>query len=172
MSEVTDEYLASLITAPKTVTVQPARAWKTRGGERFRRNEAELRDREGRHYVLFMRQSLDLPEDFSIGLREHLPEVRGDVTLLRCNGRHHEDEQRRDPGHHGVYHSHTATADDVNAGNTTKPRHIVEAPYDSFLGALGYAVKRFSVEQPGTYFPQLSEGLSLFPEEEDHADTD
>ena len=161
MRVFTDQELAELISCPKQVVEAPRREMRLDG--RMKRNEMTLKSPDGKHqFRVFMRQSDDFPENFSVGL-VYLPgEEPGEVILIRCNGQH---GRTRVHPHHTVFHSHRMKAEGVNAG-IKEARLIEEAKdYASFGEAIRGFCKRIGLEDGDNYFPGLNQRL-LLPDEE------
>lgn len=103
---------------------------------KMKRNDMTLQSAEGRHsFRVFLRQSDEFPENFSIGLIYAPGEEPGSFQLIRYNGQH--GGERVHP-HHAVFHIHRSKADDINAG-ILEPRHIEQSTaYASFRQALAH----------------------------------
>ncbi len=151
MRTYTDEELNELVKCPKCVDEPPLRQMKQERGSL--RNNMTLRSKDGNfRFRVFIRQSVEFEEDFSIGL-DYLPkDEAGSICLLRCNGQH--GANMAFP-HHLNYHIHRAKAEDVNAGIKTE-RHIeITSDYAAFLEGLAYFLRLISVEDVDRYFPGL-----------------
>ena len=87
MRTFTDDELAALINCSKQVVEPPRKEMLLEG--KMKRNDMALKSVDGKHaFRVFMRQSDEFSEDFSIGL-VYLPnEEPGSFILLRCNGKH------------------------------------------------------------------------------------
>lgn len=156
-----DDELASLIVCAKIAVDAPRRDLRVDG--KMRRNDMTLKSKDGKHsFRVFMRQSDDFPENFSIGLIYQPGEEPGSFQLLRCNGQH--GGERVHP-HHAVFHIHRTQADDINGG-IMEPRHIEETKaYASFREALSHFCAMIQLDRPDDYFPGLSQ-TRLFPGDE------
>jgi hypothetical protein len=114
-------------------------------------------------FDVFIRQSLEFSEDFSIGLMYHAPDGKR-MTIVRFNGQH---DQSNDPFDaektHFQYHIHTATADNLNSGRYDKHPAETSDDYASFEEALGAFLERIGVGDSdiAQYFPNLQQ-LNLF----------
>src|SRR3989442_4730423 len=161
MRTFTDEELESLIRCRKEVVDPPRREMRVDG--KMKRNDMTVKSADGAHsFRVFMRQSEELLENFSIGLVYQPGEEPGSFQLIRCNGQH--GGERVHP-HHAVFHVHRSTADDINAG-ILEPRQIEQATsFASFREALVHFCHLIRLERPDDYFPGLNQ-TRLFPEGE------
>ncbi len=161
MRTFTDAELTTLIACSKQVLNPPRREMRLEG--KMKRNDMTLQSVEGRHsFRVFLRQSDEFPENFSIGLMYAPGEEPGSFQLIRYNGQH--GGERVHP-HHAVFHIHRSKADDINAG-ILEPRHIEQSTaYASFRQALAHFCAIIRLEKPDDYFPGLSQTL-MFPEDE------
>lgn len=115
------------------------------------------------HFRVFMRQSLEFEEDFSVGL-DYVPrDEAGSFCLTRCNGRHGGHQAHP---HHLSYHIHTAKAEDVNVGISLE-RHIeITTEYASFYDAIGHFISLTGIEGTDKYYPFIRRAQKdLFAEE-------
>ena len=90
----TTEIIDELISRPKRISKPPTREFKEEN--RHRRKDMELTGVDGGDFIVFIRQSLEFPEDFSVGLaymldveKEYCSFATTDSTiklmmLLRC----------------------------------------------------------------------------------------
>jgi hypothetical protein len=161
MRTFTDEELASLIACSKKVVDPPRRDMRVDG--KMKRNDMTLKSADGKNsFRVFIRQSDEFPENFSMGLMYSPGEEPGSFQLVRCNGQH--GGERAHP-HHAVFHIHKCKADDINSG-ILEPRHIEETTvYASFREALAHFCAIIQMERPDDYFPGLSQA-QLFPTDE------
>jgi len=118
-------------------------------------------------FVMFMRQSEDFPENFSIGLKYYPHDGRSAITLLRCNGQHGNFNKSFDPDHpHSYYHIHRANEDAIEAGETAEKGAYKTEEYASFEEALQYFVKAINLnaQDAQKYFPPNTQlPLSFMP---------
>lgn len=161
MRTFTDDELQQLIACSKQVVEPPRREMRIDG--KMKRNDMTLKSVDGKHaFRVFMRQSDEFPENFSVGLIYQPNEEPGSFQLVRCNGQH--GGERVHP-HHAVFHIHRTKADDINAGNM-EPRNIEQTnAYASFREALAHFCRMVQLEKPDDHFPGLSQ-IRLFPEDE------
>jgi len=152
-----------LISCSKRITDAPARSFREEN--RHRRKDMRLQDigDEQRIFDVFIRQSLEFAEDFSIGLVYQSPDGKR-MTLVRFNGQHDQSNNPLDLGKtHFQYHIHTATADNLNDGRYDKHPAEPTPRYASFDEAIAVFLVRISVEEAGIveHFPHLQQ-LPLF----------
>lgn len=162
----TDDSIRDLITCPKRVSDPPAREFKEEN--RHRRKDMRLQSTDGhnRTFEVFIRQSLEFSEDFSLGLMYLSPEGKR-MTLVRFNGQH---DQSNDPldlaKTHFQYHIHTATAANLNDGRYDKHPAAPAARYASFEEATVEFLAAIQLDQGDVarHFPGF-EDLPLFREQ-------
>ena len=161
MRTFTDEELAGLVACSKQVVDPPRREMRVDG--KMKRNDMTLKSEDGKHaFRVFMRQSEEFPENFSVGLMYFPGEDPGSFQLVRCNGQHGGEKVHP---HHALFHIHRSKADDINAG-ILEPRNIEQTnAYASFREALSYFCGMIQLERPDDYFPGLSQAR-LFPGDE------
>jgi hypothetical protein len=159
MRTFSDEELAQLVACPKQMLDPPRREMRIEG--KMKRNDMTLKSEDGRHsFRVFLRQSDEFPENFSIGLMYIPGEEPGSFQLIRFNGQH--GGERVHP-HHAVFHIHRSTADDINTG-ILEPRSIEQTTaYASFREALAHFCSKVRIERPDDHFPGISQA-QLFPE--------
>jgi hypothetical protein len=161
MRTFTDEELAGLVACSKLVVDPPRREMRVDG--KMKRNDMTLKSKDGKHaFRVFMRQSEEFPENFSVGLMYFPGEDPGSFQLVRCNGQHGGEKVHP---HHALFHIHRSKADDINAG-ILEPRNIEQTnAYASFREALSHFCAIIQLERPDDYFPGLSQAR-LFPSDE------
>jgi len=151
----TDEELTRLIGCEKRIAQAPRKEMRTEG--QMQRNEMELESLDGKHlFRVFMRQSLQFSENFSIGLDYAPKDEPGSFCLLRCNGMH--GGHKVHP-HHLHCHIHRCKAEDINAGLRAE-RHIeATTEYAAFRDALRYFMLRVNVQSAdlSQYFPGITQ---------------
>ena len=157
MRTFTDQELIDLVTCPKQMDEPPKREMRVDG--KMKRNDMTLKSLDGKHsFRVFMRQSDEFVENFSIGLMYVPGEDPGSFQLIRCNGQH--GGERIHP-HHAVFHIHRSNADDINAG-ILEPRSIEESTaYASFQEAVAHFCAIIQLERVDDYFPGLKQ-IPLF----------
>jgi hypothetical protein len=145
-----------LISCEKQIVEAPAREFKEEN--RHRRKDMRLQDMgvERRMFGVFIRQSQEFAEDFSLGL-VYLSQDGKRMTMIRYNGQH---DQSNDPYDlaktHFQYHIHKATAENLN--NDRYAQHPASATRDyasfeeattEFLQAIGLRADDISTHFPG-----------------------
>lgn len=156
-----------LISCKKLITELPTREFKEEN--RHRRKDMRLRDETDlkRVFSVFIRQSLEFSEDFSLGL-VYLSTDGKRMTIVRYNGQH---EQTNDPYDlaktHFQYHIHKATPENLNNGRYEKHPAAATAAYASFeeamfefFAAIGLAAEEISANFPGLGSLPLFRNLS------------
>lgn len=146
-----------LIAGPKIIADAPSREFREEN--RHRRKDMRLLAAGGetRQFIVFIRQSVEFAEDFSLGLI-YLSAEGKRITLIRYNGQH---EQSNDPlqlmDTHFQYHIHKATPDNLNNGrfekhpaSSTKSYGSFEEATREFLSAIG-----LTDDDIANYFPSM-----------------
>ena len=124
-----------LIGCGKYITDAPTRDFREE--YRHRRKDFRLQAVNDPNLLfgVFMRQSLEFSEDFSLGL-VYLSEDGKRMTMVRYNGQH---DQSNDPydlaKSHFQYHIHRATPENLNNGRYNKHPATVTRLYASFTEA-------------------------------------
>jgi len=137
----TDDDFTHFIACQKRISQPPRREMRVEG--QMFRNEMELESLDKQHaFHVFMRQSREFSENFSIGI-DYLPKDEpGRFCLLRCNGRHGGNKEHP---HHSHCHIHRSIAGDVNAGIRAERRIEQIGEYASYRDALFYFLKLINV---------------------------
>jgi hypothetical protein len=151
MSEYTDNEISQLIGCPKTITEPPRREMKEEN--RHRRNDLVVASADGAEFDVFIRQSLDFAEDFSLGLVYHAPDGKR-ITLVRFNGQHEQSPELFGSQPHFSYHIHKATADNLSSGRLEKHPGEVTERYASFDEAISEFMTTTNIHGWEKYFPQ------------------
>ena len=162
MLTFTERDITDLITCRKEVVDPPRLEMKLEG--KMKRNEMTIRSSDNKHeFRVFMRQTEEFQENFSIGL-VYLPHKDpGEFILIRCNGQH---GGTKSFPHHAVCHIHRMRAEDLNAG-IKEPRMIEQTgEYASFTEALRIFCHHINLDSADQYFPGLVQ-RRLFPGEEE-----
>jgi hypothetical protein len=126
-----------LVSCQKHIVEAPAREFKEEN--RHRRKDMRLQDLNDpkRIFSVFIRQSLEFDEDFSLGLVYLSPDGKR-MTLIRYNGQHDQSNDPYDQAKtHFQYHIHKATAENLNNGRYDKHPAIAAHDYASFADATG-----------------------------------
>ena len=140
---------------------------------RHRRNDFEVAAEEGEHnFSVFLRQSIDFPENFSVGLTYESPEEHHSICLLRCNGPHGDHANLpSEPPHHFRFHLHLARNEAMEAGIRTEFFAEETDSYATFEEAVVYFVGRCGILDTAKYFafltPELNRQLALFEDQDE-----
>lgn len=151
-----------LISCEKVNTEAPTREFKEEN--RHRRKDMRLQDVQDakRLFTVFLRQSLEFAEDFSLGL-VYLSTTDGKrMTMIRYNGQHDQSNEPYDQAKtHFQYHIHKATPDNLNNGRYDKHPAIETCDYASFQEATTAFLVAVGLrsENIATHFP----GMEILP---------
>jgi hypothetical protein len=151
----TQTEIDDLIACAKSISDPPRREMKLDGAH-YRNGAKLLADNTRGEFEVFMRRSEDFPENFSIGLVYHPLDQRGDITLLRCNGRHGEYNGHFDESHpHFDFHIHRASETALIDGFRAEKFAAKTSDYASYEEALRFFVKAINIreEHVKKYFP-------------------
>lgn len=136
---VTEKLITNLIVCPKTALKAERRRMIC--VNRSFRNKVTLASEDGEYtYDLFLRQSEEFMEDFSVGLiwtnaEKHIS-ISKDIILLRFQGPHDSGKPFGEDMHHD-YHIHQITVEDIKARRYLRPGNKgVSKDFSSFAGAL------------------------------------
>lgn len=155
MKTWSQDELDKLIACPKCTIEPPKRSMRTEMGSH--RNEAVLESEDGRHrFRVFIRQSADFAENFSIGLEYQPREDSGAIILLRCNGPH--GPHKLWP-HHAQYHIHKAKTENLLEGARAEAFAEVTPAYASFEEALRYFGEICHIADWSLHYPSLQQML-------------
>lgn len=155
--------IAELIECDKQIIDAPTRYFK----EEFRHRRKDFRlqaiSDQSLLFSVFMRQSLEFSEDFSLGL-VYMSEDGKRMTMIRYNGQH---DQSNDPYDlakpHFQYHIHRATPENLNSGRYEKHPAMATRLYASFAEATREFLKTIGVrtQDVARHFPGM-DSLPLF----------
>jgi len=114
-------------------------------------------------FAVFMRQSEDFPENFSIGLTYQPKDGRQEITLIRCNGKHgiFNSATNFNPSHsHWDFHIHRADAAPLDSGLKAERRATKTTEYASYEEALPFFLKLINLDEGDVrnYFPNDMQG--------------
>ena len=158
---LTEIQIQDLIQLPKRITGKdPPSGYREEN--RQRRCDLQLESVLEGHssYVVFVRQSLEFIENFSIGLRYRTGDrARPMVTLIRYNGPHGEFSTQSDQ-HFARCHIHRVTEVEMNSGSTQpQERHReITNRYSTFDECLRVFFADTGIENYVDYFPDLHQG--------------
>jgi hypothetical protein len=158
----TDQELTELIACEKRISAPPRKELRIEG--QMLRNDMDLQSLDGREsFHVFMRQSRQLPENFSIGLTYISASEPGNICLIRYNGMHGGSVAHP---HHATCHIHRCIAEDVNAGIRIERHIVVASDYAAYRDALRSFLLATGVQSTdlATHFPGIMHD-DLFGEE-------
>lgn len=119
---------------------------------RHRKNTVYLISEDKKYeYKLYMRQSEEFLEDFSVGLiwtnpTQHIDITKNSVMLLRCQGPHDGKAPLGTDIHHD-YHIHRISLNDFQERRYQKPSdRILTSNFASFEQALFYLISNYKVD--------------------------
>ena len=167
MKTWTQTELDELISCPKQVVEPPRKEMRSERGHQ--RNDMTLASLNGeQRFSVFIRINERFPENFSVGLIYDPRDEPGDLTLLRCNGRHgeHDNSPMGDAHPHFGYHIHRARAEIVNAGLSPLKFAELTNTYASYPEALQYFLRLIHVVNADVYFPNVYQLPLIAPEED------
>ncbi len=150
MSDYTEDGIKRLIDCSKAIKDTPKRDMKEEN--RHRRNDMVVINSEGDEFDVFIRQSLDFAEDFSVGLVYRSKDGKR-ITLVRYNGQHEQSDKPFSDNPHFSYHIHRATADNLNNGRFEKHPASITETYGSFDEAIREFMKAICINDWQKYFP-------------------
>jgi hypothetical protein len=88
VAKFTQSEIDGLIACPKTVDSPPSKA-PVREGAHWRNGAGLIATDDTKGiFSMYLRKSAFFEENFSVGLIYSSNDGRGDITLLRCNGKH------------------------------------------------------------------------------------
>lgn len=160
LDSITDSDIMDLLHCPKEITSHARKDMMIENASE--RNDMVVQSAkdyytEPQIFKIFIRRSVFLPEDFSIGLI-WLPKNNNRIILLRYNGRH---GLNRSVHHQRVPHIHHLNAQDIQM-EKYDPHHAAETDrFHSLEDALPLFLKECNIIDGEKDFPQLQE-ISLF----------
>lgn len=168
---ITEELINELISCPKKA-VRADRKRMVAVNRSLRNNVALLSEDDRYTYDLFLRQSEEFMEDFSVGLRwtnaAGFIGVNKDILLIRFQGPHDSGKPLGEDLHHD-YHIHQITTEDIRQRRYFRPSNFGSSKdFCSFSGALIAFVGRCGiiglekVIDMSPFQAPLSNQLSLF----------
>jgi hypothetical protein len=166
----TASIIDELVACQKQIVEPPAREFKEEN--RHRRKDMRLQSVENpeRLFGVFIRQSTEFAEDFSLGL-VYLSHEGRRMTMIRYNGQHDQSNDPFDQAKtHFQYHIHKATPDNLNNGRYDKHPAASTGEYASFeeatiafLAAIGLRSEDIATHFPGMEFLPLFRNLGPSP---------
>lgn len=166
MAVLKDQEIEALISCEKVVTDDSRRTMRTDGSQR--RADLKLESPDGTSkFGIFIRQSTEFLENFSVGLK-YEPRDGGDgIILFRCNGPHGPSNGVISGNHHPHPHIHLATEENLDRGARAERGGRVTSEYANLTEAVRYFTSRinFPLDQLNRCFPLINP--SLFIDDED-----
>ena len=161
---LTEKQIQELLAVPKAISDKsPVRGFKEESSYKRCNLTLATGTDDGSKLTVFMRQSREFIEDFSIGLRYRTDDkAMGTITLVRYNGAHGESSRHSD-GHYNQPHIHRITEQELASGSKRpepKQREITDR-YITFEQALHAFFEDVGVTNYLDYFPELRQ-LRLF----------
>jgi hypothetical protein len=166
VAKFTQSEIDRLIACPKTVDSPPSTAL-VRDGAHWRNGAGLIAtdDTKGT-FLMYLRKNAFFDENFSVGLVYSSNDGRGDITLLRCNGKHGAFNAQYDPNNwHTHNHIHRANESDLEAGFRPEKHAVATTEFASLEEAVQYFVKAVNLDSKAAakYFPDEKQG-HLFAE--------
>jgi len=129
--------------------------------DRYKRQDIELVSEDGKErFHVFIRKSLELADDFSIGLQHIAIEDSERTVIFRCNGRYcPPDSADAVTPHHSEFHIHSGKAENIAAGLKAEAGAVITHSYASFDGALAYFMRTCNINGADRYFHDLPSPL-------------
>ena len=169
---ITEDFINELITCPKKALRADRRRMLAKN--RSLRNNVSLASLDGIYtFDLFLRQSEEFAEDFSVGLKwtnaaGHI-DVNQDIILIRFQGPHDSGKPFGEDLHHD-YHIHRISVDDIANRRYLRPSRKEPAKnfhsFDTALFSLVSACGIIDLDKCmdfKPFQPELPDQLSLFP---------
>ena len=143
---------------PKVIiSREPSRGYREEGRHRRCDLELETVPASNTKFQVFIRQSSEFIENFSIGLSYlFYGGIPDQIVLARYNGPHGEVSNHPD-GHYAKPHIHRITAAEMSSGSTrpkARDREITNK-YSIFGEALAVFFEDIGVRNHAAYFPEL-----------------
>lgn len=114
------------------------------------RNNIQLESEDGKYsFIMFMRQSAEFLEDFSVGLIwtnvNKYWDTKKQTILIRCQGPHDSKQEFESDPHHS-YHIHKLSPTDIEQKRFSKPSNCgVTNHFSSFDEAIIYFCNRCAI---------------------------
>lgn len=155
---LTNSGIQALIESPKRIVHKnPLKGFREENRYFRCRLELESVSEEKKKFKVFIRQSVEFIEDFSIGLQYEINiSLLKIVTLIHYNGPHGEISRHSD-GHYAKPHIHRITAAEIASGSMMpqeKHRKITDK-YRSFEEALSIFFRDIGAINFVEHFPEL-----------------
>lgn len=146
------QFLDDLIKTPKKI-LEPSKK-EMRLENKHYRNEFKCESQNGEFlFNVFLRQSVDFSENFSIGLR-YLPKDDESVILCRFNGPH---GGWKDSPHHWKPHIHLAKRENMEKGLSSESYVEITSRYTTFYDAVPTFMEYCCIIDWRSYFPDFAQ---------------
>lgn len=153
--------IEELISCPKRIDRKKRPAFKK--DYRHYRMDIELTCSDSRYRMsMFLRRSIDLPENFSVGLKLEGPnEIKEQsIVLVRYQGPHGgQSAEKTVEDLHNSYHIHEYTQDDINC-RRKKASYKEDGNFSSFEEAIIMFMIRCNISDPNGIFNEEKEKIS------------
>lgn len=168
MAVISDALLEDVVLCNKVATRAERR--RLTFSNRHRKNTLYLSSEDGKYeYKVFLRQSEDFIEDFSVGLiwtnpNRFIEIPKNSVILLRCQGPHDGKAPLGADIHHD-YHIHKITLDDFREKRYQKPSGWESTvAFSSFEQAIFYFISTYHIKNVDRVIelPEKVTQISLF----------
>lgn len=167
MALLSDSAIGELISCVKVVVDASRRVMRVEG--LHRRADIKISSEDGsKQFVIFIRQSIEFSENFSIGLRYVPNDGTDSLILFRCNGPHGPSNGSLSGTHHPHPHVHTATSSNLEEGLRPERGAEITTEFAELWGATSFFLDRvsFPSDQRAKCFPQpIAMTADLFKEE-------
>lgn len=154
---LTDREIQDLIKLPKRITSRtPAEGYREEDRNKRCDLALEATADNGASFRVFIRQSIEFIENFSIGLRYQTGDRSlGTIVLVRYNGPHGETSRQPD-GHFAKPHTHLMTEAELSTGNSQPQEREREFTnrYGTYEEALRVFFDDIVVVNYDEYFPE------------------
>lgn len=143
-----ESFLQNIITCPK-YCIKADRQEMKEENRHIKNNLYLLSNDNTYKYTMFIRQSLEFYEDFSIGLVWTNPNeyinIKKKIIMLRCQGPHDGKSNKNSDIHHS-FHTHEITIDDIENKRYSKPSNRNKADqYNSFEQAILFFISKCKI---------------------------
>ena len=157
---MTNQDIQAPIRWPKAIVDKsPGRDYREEYGQRRCDLNLQAADDSGLTFSVFVRRSIRLPGNFSIGLRYPVNEGKlTTITLTRYNGPHGETDRSAD-GHYALPHIHYITEEEIEAGHSQPQESHRELTnsYATFEEAMLVFFQDTATGNYARFFPELRE---------------
>lgn len=155
---LTEEQIKALIHVPKKIVQAPSK--EERKERQCFRNDMRLLSLDGQYsFKVYFRRHAIFIENFSIGLVYNPSELKGEVTLFRCNGTH---GPTRLWDHHNSPHTHRVTEQDLLEDRKSESDITPTKAYNTYEQAVFFFAKECHIFENCPYIDKFKQ-LTLTP---------